>query len=951
MADLEKTVSVLFKGDDKISSTMQSISGNLGSFGNKIESSTQPLADMALAIEKIDVALLALAVGGLAYAYSKSIVFESASIDLQKVLGDQKNRIDEAEESAMALSDTYGESSTSVLQSAANFKQAGFDYDESMTLVRDSMNLMIAGDMAAAQASELVVSALKGFEAPASDAARYLDILNGVSTEYATNAEQLGIGISKLSPIAKAMNFSFEETAGILTPVIEVFRSGSESADALKTGLLKLIDDANPVRAALGSIGVSQKDLNGNLRSGKDILYDVMKAFTGLAENDKLYFTQQLVGIDQSARMVKVFDNLVKVTKVTETAMNSAGSAIEEVNLRLASGEKAVDRFLIGFENLGIRIGKEFRAATTSAIGGATDIENALSKAIKAGTFDEIFDAIREFSTEMGTYLREIAIAMPEALTKVDFSKFLSSLKDLGGSIGDVFKALFGEVDLTTPEGLAAALQKIVDGLTLLSNVSKGIADSLKPFAQELGKMGDAALDSDTKTQELTGKLLGLGQGVNTVISAFNRLAPAMEIFSGALIVNAVSNIGKLVVGLGGVGLAATGPFAIAVAATATLGAAFYYLSQHSDKLSEKLNGFDGLFGEFAEDAQVVVESLGAVSRRMNDTPEIKTFTINAETGEATEKINSLNTSVLSFPESFSVKADAKIDKLSFGEISRLMNDIPKEHSVLYKAGMSEASRAVISTMNPLLTYRELTLQLEVKNKDKINSFLSEFSKPEFKDLTINTNSMSFDKFKLDIQKVINPDGTTIWVNTDINQESLKRTEAALKELPSEKTLDIKIQGEIDKELELIKTSAATVQTAMEWKAKLDIAGIEGDTKRMEAMFSSIDNTITSTGSTLSDLFKSLPKSEFDFGAREQMAAIKDQMKMSKDAAQLQTDLITTQIKLLLTKDNLMKSGKGLIKIDSTGLEPALEQILWQILQKVQMKANETSANFLLGIA
>ena len=79
-----------------------------------------------------------------------------------------------------------------------------------------------------------------------------------------------------------------------------MYGSGSEAADALKTGLLRLQDTADHVVAALGSIGVSQLDLNGKLRSGKDIFLDVAKAMTGLDDAQKQFVTAQLVGIDQA---------------------------------------------------------------------------------------------------------------------------------------------------------------------------------------------------------------------------------------------------------------------------------------------------------------------------------------------------------------------------------------------------------------------------------------------------------------------------------------------------------------------------------------------------------------------------------------------------------------------------------------------------------------------------
>ncbi len=49
-------------------------------------------------------------------------------------------------------------------------------------------------------------------------------------------------------------------------------------------------------------------------------------------------------------------------------------------------------------------------------------------------------------------------------------------------------------------------------------------------------------------------------------------------------------------------------------------------------------------------------------------------------------------------------------------------------------------------------------------------------------------------------------------------------------------------------------------------------------------------------------------------------------------------------------KTKALQNGDGLIKIDSDGLEPALEMIMWQILEKVQLRANAEGAEFLLGI-
>ncbi len=290
-------------------------------------------------------------------AVGEAIGFESALLDLQKVMSDTDGDAKQFTGTVEELSKKFGVSSTEILQGAANFKQAGFSVKEAFDLQENALKLVIAGDLEAAEAAELLVSTLKGFKAPASDAARLTDVLNEVSNKYATNVRELAIGMSEVSPIAKKMGFSFEETAGLLTPIIEVFRSGSESSQAFRTGLLKLLDDSVPVQNALHDLGVSQKDANGQFRSGRDILKDVSTSFLGLEQNQKLVFATQIVGIRQAAKMVEVFDGLAKTTEVTNVAMGAAGSINKEVAIRLAATETKGKRASQSFKIMSKAIG------------------------------------------------------------------------------------------------------------------------------------------------------------------------------------------------------------------------------------------------------------------------------------------------------------------------------------------------------------------------------------------------------------------------------------------------------------------------------------------------------------------------------------------------------------------------------------------------------------------
>ena len=531
MADLSKTIEILFQGTNKTTGAITSIGRDLDEMNYRVGVVAQPFADLTSAVVKLDAALAALAIGGLAVAYNESSKFESSYIELKKVVGDNVEGLDAAKASATELSEVYGQSSSSILESTANYVQAGFNVQDSMKLAKSGMDLVIAGGLEAADSSEILVAALKGFEAPATEAARLVDILNEVSNNYATDVEQLGIGMAALSPIAKIMGFSMEETAGVLTPVIEVFRSGDEAAVALKTGLLSLIKDSDKVKTALASIGVSQTDSNGALRSGKDILNDVAIAFQDLNQDQKLFVTQQLVGINQAARMVTVFDGFAKSAAVTETALNSAGSASLEVAARLESSEVAVDRFVTSFQNAAIVIGDKFKSSTNEAINGMTGIWQAVRQSVEEGDFDDFFNSLDSFGRDIAEKFNDIAEGIPEAMDGVDFSGLLDSFGDLR----EVISSVFDGIDLSKPEDLTIVIQSVIDSIESITRVSAGIGEAFSNIGGYVSGLIVWFNDLDDGTKEFFGNMAGVGAAVAAVAVPVGVVTTAITSLTGAL--------------------------------------------------------------------------------------------------------------------------------------------------------------------------------------------------------------------------------------------------------------------------------------------------------------------------------------------------------------------------------------------------------------------------------
>ena len=716
MADLQRTIELIFLGTDKTASALSAVGRNINSVSTKVEALAQPFANIADGVLRADAAITALVGAGLAYAYDQFKDFESATVDLQKVLTDVSG-LEDAKQKALDLSNTYGIASVEILTSMAGFKQAGFDLSDSMALTESSLQLVIAGEVDSASSMEILIATLKGFDAPASKANDLLDLLNSVSSEYATNVDELASGMAALSPIASTMGFSMEETAGILTPVIEVFRSGDEAAVALKTTLLKLVDDSKPVQDALASLGVSQKDANGEFRSGKDILYDVMAAFDGLNDNQKSYTAMQLTGIDQSGRAITVFDNLSKVLAITKTAYDKNFKAIDEVNLKLQTAEYAVARFGTAWSNLAVVVGAGFADATTEVINGGTDIEIALQKAVQDGAFDTLLDAFKDLGTDIAVVLKEVAENLPEALEGVDYSHLIDALRDLGGELASFFG-----MDGTDPKDLTSAIQTVVDVLTMLTNITSGIVVAFEPYFTAMREAAQGSGDLSAQTTKDFGEIIGAAKAIvtfglklvlifeamdkagaswsNTLVISFNSIGIVIDTLQSTLVGLVLAFVNTLDEILGAVRI--FDKFAL-----------FGLFSEDIDAAQEKLNGWSqGLNKSLNENIKDITREIGNISKAISDVPDEKGTDFRVDNTEALKKIREYdaNLDAVTGTKEADITVDTESAEGSLGTISGKIGEIPSEKTIDIDVTGDDALKVKLQAMEDATNLTELSI-------------------------------------------------------------------------------------------------------------------------------------------------------------------------------------------------------------------------------------------------
>lgn len=199
------------------------------------------------------------------------------------------------------------------------------------------------------------------------------------------------------------------------------------------------------------------------------------------------------------------------------------------------------------------------------------------------------------------------------------------------------------------------------------------------------------------------------------------------------------------------------------------------------------------------------------------------------------------------------------------------------------------------------------------------------------------------------IQMITMADGTVKYyqdVGGAIDEVGEKVKEA----IPTEKMMEIKLQGEIDKELAQIKADADIIQTAVEWQAQLDIANVEAETERIKSAFESINNTFSATTDALTGLFGIMAGGGLDIAQKSDLKdAIEQQLEMQREALDMQKKLVDAQTKLLELRAKALDSGEPLIKITGEGLKPHIEAFMWEIIEETQVRITEEGLDTLLS--
>lgn len=508
MADLEKTVKIIFAGEDKeFNNTLSGITGKMDKFSAAADTVSAPLAKATDAILKVDAALAAMVVGGLALAikesseFNKSFALISTSIDAsgEDLARYRDGVLDYSKTSVKSMADI-----NAALYTAA---QAGVSYGDSLNFMSKAEELAVANNANLNTTVDLLTGTMNAYGYGLKDVGHLNDVFFTSTLIGKQTIDDLGQSMGQVVGIAANFGVSFEQLSAAISTLTAKGMETSEAITAVKGVITSIVSPSKEAAEAAKALGLDFSASSLKAHGFGGMMSDIMRATGGSADKMAALFSEVRA---LNGAMQITGDGMAFFSRALDTIADSTGSSAaayeKMVNTFANQGQMLVNSAKV----LLIDIGTKLEPIAAGVAGSFTQILAGIDDGVKSGAFDPLFKLLEEAGKELSAWFAGIAKALPDALKGLDFSKLVEAFRSLAGAIGDYF----GNLDLTSVEDLHDFIQQIIDGIAGLIRVTEGMVEGFRPFFYAIKDFILRVAESDEETQKMIGTIMALGKMV-----------------------------------------------------------------------------------------------------------------------------------------------------------------------------------------------------------------------------------------------------------------------------------------------------------------------------------------------------------------------------------------------------------------------------------------------------
>lgn len=481
--------------------------------------------------------------GFAATAVNVGMTFDSSMSQVAATMGTTVDQIGELREYAQEMGAKTAFSATQAADALNYMALAGYDAEQSMTMLPNVLNLAAAGNMELATASDMVTDAQSALGLEMEDMEGFVDKLAKTSSKSNTSVQQLGDAILTVGGTAKVLKGGTTELATSLGILADNGIKGAEGGTKLRNVILSLSAPTDKAAEMLDQLGVSTVDAQGNMRPLDDIMQELSKSLEGMGTADKADIINTIFNKQDIAAVNALLDTSKdRWNELSAAIDDSKGAAEAMADTQLDNLEGDITLFKSALEGAQIQLSdaltpslRKFVQAGTEGLGKITDFvaNGGLSEAFEnlKGIFERVSEAVSPITEAIsGVITSEGSAQTATDLLSASFDLFIGALSLVSEAVGSVITGVSEFINwLNSGSAGAEAFKAGVIALTAAFGAYKAVTLATM-IAQnaELILLGlqIAALDAVAVAQKLLNAVMAANP-IGIVIAAIAALVAA----------------------------------------------------------------------------------------------------------------------------------------------------------------------------------------------------------------------------------------------------------------------------------------------------------------------------------------------------------------------------------------------------------------------------------------
>lgn len=421
-----------------------------------------------------------------AYPLKAAMDFEQGMAEVGAI-----TRADDADmarltENAREMGRTTKFSATQAAQGQKFLAMAGFKTNQIVSSMPGMLDLAVASGMDLGRTADIASNILTGFGMEASDMTRVANVMALAFSSSNTDVEQLGYAMKYAAPQAKALGFSIEQTAAIVSKLSDAGIQGQMAGTTLRGMIDSLTDKGNAKK--LKALRVDVVDKKGNLRDLGTIIKEMDKRMSakGWGSAKRASFIKDIFGARAGTGANAIWDAVLSgsLEELTQKYINEQDGAVRRMADKMnATAKGSLTQLGSALESVGIDLGNVLLPPLAETAKGLASIVGSVSQ------FMQKCPVLTKWVVGIGAGF--VGLRAATLATRIGWSH----IRD-GGSIAiDIFQRLRPSVianslAMARMRGEGSALNGMFSGLRGgVGNFLSGFGADFKAFQTGMGAM------------------------------------------------------------------------------------------------------------------------------------------------------------------------------------------------------------------------------------------------------------------------------------------------------------------------------------------------------------------------------------------------------------------------------------------------------------------------------